>query len=144
MANTLTIKQRRFVKRTLETGNPTRAAMDVYDTTKRNVASAIASENLRKPAIREQVEQALEAEGVTPRHVIEKLKLTLDKGAGVKATASDSVAAAKVLLKTMEKLDDNYRGGMLGLTINVTDLSRSELIESRRRLQARWTEILEG
>mgnify|MGYP001561788722 FL=1 len=86
----------------------------------------------------------MEAEGVTPRHVIEKLKLTLDKGAGVKATASDSVAAAKVLLKTMEKLDDNYRGGMLGLTINVTDLSRSELIESRRRLQARWTEILEG
>ncbi len=142
MTKALTIKQRRFVKRTLETGNPTGAAMEAYDTAKRNVASAIASENLRKPAIREQIEQALQAEGVTPRYVVEKLKTTLDAGAGVKATASDSVAAARVLLNTMERLGERSSGGAFGLTVNVMNLDKAELIKARQELHKRWQQIL--
>ena len=49
----LTIKQERFVKKTVETLNPAEAARQVYDAAKDKTFREIASENLAKPNIRE-------------------------------------------------------------------------------------------
>lgn len=54
----LTPKQDKFLKRYLETGNGTQAAIETYETDSREVASAIASENLRKPSILEKFKAA--------------------------------------------------------------------------------------
>lgn len=49
--NTLTKKEKGFVKDYVKTGNGTEAALKNYDTKKYNTASAIATENLKKPHI---------------------------------------------------------------------------------------------
>lgn len=67
----LTVKQRRFVRGYLETGNGTEAALIAYATTDRSVARAIASENLTKPAIRAAVAELLDAEGISNRKLHE-------------------------------------------------------------------------
>jgi len=67
MARKLTLKQRRFVKAYVETGNGTEAAMRAYDTEDRHTAHAIASENLKKESIRRVVRALLDAEGLSNR-----------------------------------------------------------------------------
>ena len=47
----LTIKQRKWIKEYIATGNATEAAIRVYDTEDRNVAHVIGSENLQKLTI---------------------------------------------------------------------------------------------
>lgn len=138
-----TIKQRRFIGRAIETGNPTQAALDVYDTTKRNVASAIASENLRKPNVREAIEEGLASEGLTPGYIFGKLKRVLDKGSEAKVTASDAVSSARTLLKAHEIADRGRMGGSIGMTVQVDGLSKSELIEARQKLTTKWNMILQ-
>src|SRR5262245_46301323 len=63
-ATALTIKQRRFVKHYLETGNGTEAAMVAYDVADRNTARSIGTENLRKPAVQDAVAELLDAGGL--------------------------------------------------------------------------------
>ena len=67
----LTVKQRRFVKHYVATGNGTEAALSAYDTTDPGTAHAIASENLRKPAIQQAVAELLEAGGLSDRKLFE-------------------------------------------------------------------------
>lgn len=60
MSRDLTEKQEIFVDKYIETGgNGTEAALAAYDTTDRNTAAVIASENLIKPKILDVLEQAL-------------------------------------------------------------------------------------
>ena len=59
-----TIKQKEFVAQTIKTSNPTEAVRRVYDIGSRgglckNTASSIASENLRKPEIVNELGRAL-------------------------------------------------------------------------------------
>lgn len=51
-----TIKQRKWTKKYIETGNATEAAMQVYNCKNRKVAESIGSENLRKLAFPELME----------------------------------------------------------------------------------------
>lgn len=52
----LTPKQEKFVKEYLDSGNGTKAALEVYDTNNPRVAASIASENLTKPNIQKYLE----------------------------------------------------------------------------------------
>lgn len=66
MLKKLTLKQRRFINGYIENkGNGTFAALDSYDVKNHNTAHAIASENLRKPTIREAIEEALRSNGLS-------------------------------------------------------------------------------
>lgn len=51
----LTEKEKRFCKEYVKTGNGTQTALKVYDTNGEKSAGAIASENLAKPRIREEI-----------------------------------------------------------------------------------------
>ena len=138
----LTIKQQKFIAKTIQTGNATQAALAVYDTTKITTARGIASENLQKPSIYEAIEQGLKAEGVTPQTVIKSLKTNLISGEGVKATAADSNTAAKLLLQTFERLEQKHTGGTMGITVQVDGLSKGDLMQARQKLTQRWNDIL--
>jgi phage terminase small subunit len=65
----LTIKQRKWMKEYIQTGNATEAAMRVYDCKNRNVANAIGSQNLVKLNVNELVEK----NGLTDIALIRKL-----------------------------------------------------------------------
>lgn len=69
MASKLTKKQREFVKEYVDTGNGTKAALEVYDTDSINTASSIASENLRKPNIINAIQEALPDELLAQVHL---------------------------------------------------------------------------
>lgn len=99
MANKLTIKQRTFVQKLLETGNGTQAALAAYNTNSSDVAKVIASENLTKPNVREAIEHALEASGLTDTYISEILRKVTEAGIGVKATNSDSLRGLDMMLK---------------------------------------------
>lgn len=51
-----TLKQRKFVREYLKTGNGTRAALKAYDTDDPNVANQIAMGNLLKPTVQQLLE----------------------------------------------------------------------------------------
>lgn len=53
----LTLKQRKWIKEYIATGNATEAAMRVYDCKNRNVANFIGSENMSKLPIAELMEE---------------------------------------------------------------------------------------
>lgn len=53
----LTLKQRKWIKKYIETGNATEAAMQVYDCKNREVAESIGSENLGKLAFRDLMDE---------------------------------------------------------------------------------------
>lgn len=55
----LTMKQKAFVKDVIETQNPTEAVRRNYDVDNDNVATTIASENMRKPDIVTAIDRAL-------------------------------------------------------------------------------------
>ena len=71
MSSQLTIKQRKFVKTYVKNeGNGTQAVLESYKIDNPNTAGAIASENLRKPKIKEALEKALVKLDITPERVL--------------------------------------------------------------------------
>jgi hypothetical protein len=66
----LTVKQRRFVKHYVESGNGTEAAVLAYDVADRNTARSIGTENLRKPAIQDAVADLLDAGGLSDEKLL--------------------------------------------------------------------------
>ena len=67
-----TIKEKKFIKEYIKTGNATEAASRVYDVSSKNSAAVIGNENLRKLNIVDVMEKA----GITD----EKLTKKLDEG----------------------------------------------------------------
>lgn len=100
MTNTLTLKQREFVKEYIKSsGNGTQAALASYDTDDPNTAHSIASENLRKPTIKRAIELALERVGLTDDYVSELLREATISGLGKKASNSDALRGLEMMLK---------------------------------------------
>ncbi len=71
----LTVKQRKWMKEYIETGNATEAAIRVYSCKNRNVANAIGSQNLAKLSIHELMEES----GLTDVALLRLLTMGLTK-----------------------------------------------------------------
>lgn len=72
----LTPKQKKFAKEYLKTGNGAEAVRKVYklkETTHPNLPASLASENLRKPLVRDYIQEKLEASKATPEFIISRL-----------------------------------------------------------------------
>lgn len=94
MARTLTKKQRGFVEDYIETGNGVRAAMNNYDTEDYNTANVIAVENLQKPTIRKELDNA----GFTSENAKKVVQEILNKEY---AEDRDRLKAADLIFKVM-------------------------------------------
>lgn len=75
----LTAKQLAFVKQYLATKNGTQAALTTYNTTDAKTAQAIATENLSKPLIREELARELEANGLSLDFVMRNHRYNIDQ-----------------------------------------------------------------
>lgn len=64
----LSIKEKKFVKDVLITGNATEAAARNYNVKNRHVAQSIGSENLSKPVIANAIQEALSDKLLATRH----------------------------------------------------------------------------
>lgn len=97
----LTLKQRRFVREYLRTGNATQSALAAYDTTKRN-AAIVGSHTLRIPQVALEIRKALEKEGLDEFYVSGTLKKIIDAGVegGLEdADVKDSLKGLDMIVK---------------------------------------------
>ncbi len=96
----MTLKQKLFVKKYIQNnGNGTQSVLETYNTDDPNVAGAIASENLRKPSIQNEIRQALAAKGLSPESIGGYLKKAIVSGLGQKATNADSLRGLDLYAK---------------------------------------------
>jgi hypothetical protein len=123
----LTYKQKAFINEFVKCKNGSEAAMKVYDVKNKNVARNIASTNLIKPNIRKSIDEHLRSSGYQPSVSISRLMLTEEKGAGIKATASDSIRASELLLKLSGNLIERKQS--TSVNVNVDNLDKNELLK---------------
>ena len=84
----MTLKQRKWLKLYLELGNATEAAMQVYDCKERETAAVIGHENLRKLNYEEFLEEA----GITDKLLQDKIKEGLESNRVISAIANGKQA----------------------------------------------------
>lgn len=139
----LTIKQRRFVKEYVATGNATGSALSAYNVKNYNVAKSIGQENLTKPYLIEEINSLMEGRGITDEKLLEKLeaglaavKIVEYKGKLVETNIPDLQLQHK-FLDTALRLKDMYPSQRVeSRSINVdlelermSDLERKKLIK---------------
>lgn len=81
----LTRKQRKFLAKYLETGEPTEAAMYAFDCKSRESACTVGYEYLRKPQLQFAFQMLLEKEGVTDKKLAETLREGLEANKTISA-----------------------------------------------------------
>lgn len=147
MARKPTLKQKAFVKKFIENkGNGTLAAMDVYDVKNYNTAHAISSENLQKPTIQREIEQALERTGLNDEYISELLREATVAGIGQKATNSDTLRGIEMMLKVKGAFPDRmHKSAHLRIDYRqeLEKKSVKEIEEELRRVEAKTRELLE-
>ena len=95
----ITLKQKKFVKKYVETGKGTQAALETYNTASSNVAANIASENLRKPKVIEEKNRMLKRKGLSVEQVSESVGEVLRRGVETKVTGDNVLRAAEMVYK---------------------------------------------
>lgn len=119
----LTLKQRKFLKIYLETGNGSEAAMQVYHCKSRAVAGAISSENLQK--LKEPIRMLMESRGLSLGRLLE----VLNEGLGATKPTNAAILVQKdgKVVKAEEQ----------GLIETVDYGTRHKYMES----MAKWLEV---
>lgn len=114
----LTLKQAKFTKEYLKTGNATEAAAKAYDVKNRNTANSIATENLAKPAIREAVMSAAEKLGINPEYVLGNYKRAIEitgktytktVGQGENVAVLEDMVDSQAFIKSNEMLGKHLK-----------------------------------
>lgn len=96
----MTLKQQQFSKEYVNNGgNATKAALEVYDADYDN-AKTIASRNLDKPAVIEEINKILAKKGLnSDSYIASKIEQSLEASIGVQGKNSDAVKLLDMLLK---------------------------------------------
>lgn len=132
----LNVKQQRFIKEYLSSGNATLSAQIAYGHKNKKVASAVGSRLLGNARIQETIKASLIKEDVDEALVIKALKKNLEDGAGVQAKASDANRAGEILLKYLGKLGDSKAEyNQYNFSASLQNLSASEILEKHHELQ---------
>ena len=108
----LTIKQKEFAAKTVETRNSTEAAMQVYDCKNRNVAANIASNLHRNPKVKAEIERVLAEHKVTEDVVAQKFAdameadvVTVADGEAIQSTVPDHQTRLRAAVESAKMLD---------------------------------------
>lgn len=80
----LTLKQRIFINKYIETMSATQAAYEAYNVKNRNVAGVIGHQNLRKLKINRVISDVFELTGLSDEGIARRLKSMIETG-GLKA-----------------------------------------------------------
>lgn len=116
MAKRLTTKQKAFAEEYIRNGgNGTQAAMKVYDTEDNATARSIASENLTKPNIMDELLRTAERLGVTREKVVSPVIDALDS------------QDLEMRLKGHDRMIKMLNGKDTGLSLNIENASGIEI-----------------
>lgn len=135
---TLTIKQKKFVNEYIKSnGNGQQSAMKVYDTKDPNVARAIASENLTKPNVKNELNKLLKDAGYNPIQSIVALK-QVQNAEHYKTSGADKIKASIELLKIARIYNDVKQTVSYNLNLDNEDtafsfINKVDKIRSKRK-----------
>ena len=127
--NELTDKQRLFIEQYFVCGlNATEAALAVYDTTDREVAASIGGENLRKPQIRERINDRLDEWHMGANEVLARMSFHA-RGSMEEFVDADSLTIDLKKAKAAKKLGLIKRLRTKFTTFTDKDGGESETVE---------------
>ena len=128
----LSIKQKKFINKYIETSNGTQSALQAYDTKDPRVAQTIASENLSKPIIIQTIEEKLRAQDITVETITKNVNALASKEPE-KVSAETILKANVELLKLLNAYPDkkSYRIG-LSMSGKIKDLT---YLEAKKQLE---------
>ena len=127
------LKVKRFIKKYLETGNATEAAMEVYNANSRKSAQALGSKLLSKDIVQDSLDIALQRQGLDDDTLLEDTYHFVKQGkANPHVKPADALRALEILFKVKGRLQPP---ATQSLTVHYSGMSKSELIAEQRRLR---------
>ena len=118
MADRLTIKQRKWLKVYIETGNATEAAMQAYNCKKRDTARALGAENLAK--LSGPVSEILDMAGLTNGKLMDSI------ADGVGAMKTEIAKFQGKIGGEKDYIDYPTRKGYIEIALNLKGLLRAD------------------
>ena len=131
---TVTYKQKRFIQEYIKTnGNGKQSALRVYDTTKENIARSIASENLSKPNVKEELERALKKDDLHLSRFTSKMSDIMSTEPQKGYSGADIVNVIQTGLKLHGVLTDRKQVMSYNINADLNKLSIHELTQLRNK-----------
>lgn len=132
----MTLKQTKFVKEYLTNGgNGTKAALAVYGTKDSHTAHQIAYENLRKPAVIQELRRSLESLGLSDEYLDLCLREIIESGVANKSRTRP--ADALNAIEMVNRLKDRFPSQKhLVANVNLTaELETQSIPELKKQLE---------
>ena len=131
----LTIKQTKFVKHYIKSGNGTQSALVAYDTTSPKTAHGISTDNLQKPSVQEAVAKSLLVAGLDLTTLATEAKtLAMTQIDPTKVSADTKLRTIVELWKLTGAYPDRKTAHLnLNIKGNIKDLTFQE---AKRELEA--------
>ena len=132
LPNGLSLKQRVFIEKTIETLNPTEAAVQAYDVNNRRTATAIATENLAKPTIRQEILKRMEERGLNVDTItsIHKRNIKQSKNYAASNTALDMLYNLSEAYPVQKTINTN-----INIDLNTLEEKRKEIQDELKRIR---------
>lgn len=141
----LTMKQKIFVDEYIKSkGNGTQSALKAYDTTDKVTASVIATENLKKVSVSEELERILTREELSLNTFTTKLSDVIQSEPAKGYSGADIMDAVKTGLKLHGVLQDKKTITSYNLNADLNKLSKYELIELHKKKAQETQAIIDG
>ena len=141
----LTTKQKLFVREYVkQNGNGQKAALRVYDAKNGNVARNIASENLAKPNVKEELDRVLQKGELQLNKITDRLSDIIISEPAKGFSGADVLEAVKTGLKLHGVLTERKVTTTYNLNADLNKLSKYELIELHKKKTQETQHILEG
>lgn len=141
---TPTLKQKQFAREYVANGgNATQAVLQTYNADYNN-SKVIASHNLDKPAVIQEIDKILTQLNMnTDSWVADRLKKAVDSGIEGKATVKDALQAMNMILKVNSSYPVNKSMKMnISLKGKLTEENTSQVIETVKSLSVKSTELI--
>ena len=146
--NILTFKEKKFVSGVIKhKGNKTEAVLEAYDTKSRYNAGQMAKRLIKKPAIQEAIQEALESKGITQEWLIEKEKEIIENGLKMD-NKKFQVSDARMSIWNLHKLQNNYpekinKNMSLSVRKDLKDENSEEILKQLQKLNETTSKLLE-
>jgi len=130
----LTLKQKKFSKELTNSKSATSAAVKAGYSP--NTARFIASENLTKPNIQQEIVRVLDKSGLSDDKLAGKLRVAIDSGLGKKSTNSDALRGLEMSFRLRDRFPAQKRfETRLDIKADLMKRSMKELKEDILRLR---------
>jgi len=124
-------------------GNQTKAALEALEVSNRRSAQVRGSEMLSNPMVKEGIEIAMEAQGITDDQLVKDTYEIVKAGIQNKdkSTPTDALRGIETLWKAQNKLGTTQEHKTIHLEYNA--MNKSELLEERKRLKDFWAGLVD-